>query len=65
MVVECRRRRGEVDSTPMKEKQVRDEFVEHHEGQALFTARRVVFGSVLLAACFALGAWIVLSRETV
>lgn len=46
----------------MRDKTVRDEFVEHHEGQALFTARRVVFGSVLLAACFALGAWIVLTR---
>lgn len=42
---------------------VRDEFVEHHEGQAIFTARRVIFASVLAVVGVGLGLWYFLGRE--
>ena len=44
-------------------KQIKDEFVQHHEGQAIFTARRVIFGTLLLGAALCVGVWIILSGE--
>lgn len=43
-------------------KRVKDEFVEHHEGQAIFTTRRVIFGAVLFCGLMAIGFWIGVSQ---
>ncbi len=44
-------------------KKIRDEFREHHEGQAIFTARRMIFAAVLVTSAIAIAAWFILKGE--
>jgi hypothetical protein len=46
-------------------KQIRDEFLQHHEGQAIFTVRRVIFGLTLFAVAFAITTWVLVKESHV
>lgn len=44
-------------------KAIKDEIIEHREGQSLFTKRRIIFASILFATAVGIGAWFVMGRS--